>query len=200
MRLLFFAILFFPVTFFAQKIVVSNPVSNVLYLEVPNPIDVVVEGLKCSNLKIKVDNGSIRGENCKYVINPERTGTLKISVYNKDKLIGENIIPVVNLTLKAILKGSHNADGKLIIERLRSLSVEVEQVNLDIDNYEMEYDVMIIKGYDVIYKSSFSGKHFNNELKNEFSKIVENDIILFTNIRLKINDDLYELNDIVVKK
>lgn len=200
MRILFFIILFFPVTLFAQKIVVSNPVSNTLYLEVSNPIDVVVEGLKCNNLKLKVDNGNISGENCKYVINPERTGLLKVSIYAKDKIIGENIIPVVNLTRKAILKGPIGDDGKLIIERLTDLSAEIEQVNLDIDNYEMEYDVMIIRGYNVIYKNSFSEKHFNNKLKNELSKIVETDIILFTNIKLKINDDLYELNDIVVKK
>src|SRR5690606_28732119 len=124
MRLLFFAILFFPVTFFAQKVVISNPVSNVLYLEVPNPVDVVVEGLKCSDLILKIDNGNISGENCKYVINPDRTGKLKVSVFDKkDVLIDESIIPVVNLTVKAVLNGRDGNDSKLIIERLRSLSV-----------------------------------------------------------------------------
>src|SRR5690606_29387314 len=98
----------------------------------------------------------ISGENCKYVINPDRTGKLKVSVFDKkDVLIDESIIPVVNLTVKAVLNGPAGNDGKLIIERLRSLSVEVEQVNIEFDNYEMEYDVMIIKGYDVTYKSSF---------------------------------------------
>lgn len=200
MRFLFFVILFFPATFYAQKVVVSNPVSNVLYLEVSNPIDVVVEGLKCSNLKLKTDNGSISGENCKYVFNPERTGPLKISVYNKGKLIDESIVPVVNLTIKAVLNGPVDDSGKRIIEKLRGISAEVEQVHLEIEHYELEYDVMIVRGLEVVYTSSFSDKNFNHELKDELRRTTENDIIIFSNIKLKLKDNIYSLNDIVVKK
>lgn len=58
--ILFFTILFSSFCF-GQKVVVSNAAHNFLYLK-SNPVDISVEGLKCSQFTVKVDNGEIRKE------------------------------------------------------------------------------------------------------------------------------------------
>lgn len=46
---------------FGQEVVVSNKIHNLLYLK-SNPVEICVEGLKCSQFTVKVDNGEIRKE------------------------------------------------------------------------------------------------------------------------------------------
>jgi gliding motility-associated protein GldM len=62
---------------------------NVLYLGVDNPITVAVESAKDANVKVSINNGSIRKYgNGTYVARPSKRGTAKISVSVGNKLVG----------------------------------------------------------------------------------------------------------------
>lgn len=194
---------------FGQKVVVSNSAHNLLYLK-SNPVDICVEGLKCSQFTVKVDNGEIKKENCNFIITPERTGTIKISVFKKDKLIAEKFMNVVELELTAQLNIPRDiTTDKQLIDRANSIDIDAKQVHIGF-NYALpiEYDVIIIRGDEVTFRNSYNDYVFNDELKNELNKAVENDLIIFTNMIIKFDDNYYyfndkdycRLNDIILKK
>src|SRR5690554_325069 len=208
MRYVFFIIVLFSSFCFGQKVVVSNKIHNLLYLK-SNPVDISVEGLKCSQFTVKVDNGEIKNENCNYIIRPERVGIIKISIFKKDKLIEERIMNVVEIELIAEISMPKNDKGKLLIDGAKGIRVDTKQGHVAF-NYVLpiEYDVIMIRGEDVIFRKSYNGYVFNDELKNELQKTIENDLIIFTNMKIEFDKDYsefrdksyYRLNDIIIKR
>lgn len=205
--ILFFTILFSSFCF-GQKVVISNAVNNLLYLK-SNPVDISVEGLKCSQFTVKVDNGELKGENCKFIIRPERTGIITISIFKKNKLIEKRIMNVVESELIAEISMAKDHTGKLLIEGAKGINVDTKQGHIAF-NYVLpiEYDVIIIRGDEVIFRNSYNGYIFSDELKNELQKTIEEDLIIFTNMKIKFDESYYEfpeksyylLNDIIIKK
>lgn len=194
---------------FGQKVVVSNAAHNLLYLK-SNPVDISVEGLKCSQFTVKVDNGEIKGENCKFIIRPERTGIITISIFKKNKLIEKRIMNVVKSELIAEISMARDiVTGRLVIEGAKGINVDTKQGHIAF-NYVLpiEYDVIMIRGEDVIFRKSYNGYVFNDELKNELQKTIENDLIIFTNMKIEFDKDYsefrdksyYLLNDIIIKR
>ena len=188
---------------------VSNAAHNLLYLK-SNPVDISVEGLKCSQFTVKVDNGEIKGENCKFIIRPERTGIITISIFKKNKLIEKRIMNVVESELIAEISMARDiVTGRLVIEGAKGIRVDTKQGHVAF-NYllPIEYDVIIIRGDDVIFRKSYNGYIFSDELKNELQKTIEEDLIIFTNMKIKFDESYYEfpeksyylLNDIIIKK
>jgi len=200
MKKLILLILFFSQFSFSQKVIVSNPINNNLYLEVFNPLEIYVEGFKCTDIKIEIDNGFINGRGCSYNIKPSVIGNLKIKIFNKKhKLIAEQSLNVINLKPIAKLKAPQTKSGELILERASGISAEIEGVDIVIDDSKIEYDLFIIRNDKVIYKKHFIGKIFNEELKSKLQDIFEDDLVLVTNVGITINAQFYKLNDIVIK-
>ncbi len=54
-----------------QKTAIAADKSNVLYLEMDNPITIAVENTSCKELIVKSDNGTIKGQNGSYDWIPE---------------------------------------------------------------------------------------------------------------------------------
>lgn len=201
MKRIFIITLLFSSFCFGQKVVVSNAAHNLLYLK-SNPVDICVEGLKCSQFTVKVDNGEIKKENCNFIITPERTGIIKISIFKKDKLIEEKIMIVIESELIAEISMPKDHTGKLLIEGAKHINVDTKQGHIGFDyTLPIEYDVIIIRGDEVIFRNSFNDYVFNDELKNELKKVVENDLIIFTNMNIKFESgENYYINDIIIKK
>lgn len=200
MRKLFLFMLLFSQYFFAQKVIVANSINNNLYLEVSNPVEVSVEGLKCKDIKIEIDNGFVSGKGCSYAIKPSSVGNLKIKIFNrKNKLIAEQLMNVVNLKPIAKLKAPQNNQGDFIIERAFGITAKIEQVDLVIDDSKIEYDLIIIRNDKVIFKNHFFGNTFNDEVKAKLKDIYKGDLVLITSVGVTINNEFYKLNDIIVE-
>lgn len=88
----------FIVNSFAQKVVVSTVNSTIAYAGLSAPLNIVVEGYKCSDIYVSTDNGKIDGKGCDYNLYPTKIGQAKITVkVKKDgrlKRIGETIFRV----------------------------------------------------------------------------------------------------------
>lgn len=70
----------------AQKAVVANLKKNIVDIGYPNPLDIVVDGYKCSSFCVTTNNGIItKGENdCNYIHIPEREGISEIIIRTKN--------------------------------------------------------------------------------------------------------------------
>src|SRR5690554_6955792 len=209
MKNILFILLLFSSFCFGQKVVVSNAAHNFLYLK-SNPVDISVEGLKCSQFTVKVDNGEIKGGNCKFIIRPERIGIITISIFKKNRLIEKRIMNVVESELIAEISMARDiVTGRLVIEGAKGIRVDTKQGHVAF-NYVLpiEYDVIIIRGENVIFRKSYNGYIFSDELKNELQKTIEEDLIIFTNMKIKFDESYYEfpeksyylLNDIIIKR
>src|SRR5690554_1468370 len=116
---------------------------------------------------------------------------------------------VVESELIAEIRMPKNDKGKLLIEGAKGFSVNIKQGHIAF-NYVLpiEYDVIIIRGDEVIFRSSYNGYIFSDELKNELQKTIEEDLIIFTNMKIKFDESYYEfpeksyylLNDIIIKR
>lgn len=99
--------------------------------------------------------------------------------------------------------------GRLVIEGAKGIRVDTKQGHVAF-NYVLpiEYDVIIIRGENVIFRKSYNGYIFSDELKNELQKTIEEDLIIFTNMKIKFDESYYEfpeksyylLNDIIIKR
>lgn len=69
----------------AQKCVIANTKMNAVYLGVPNPIDVAVEGYLCRNLIVTTDNGRLEplDDSCSYDLSVEKAGKATITITEK---------------------------------------------------------------------------------------------------------------------
>ncbi len=93
-----------------------------------NPVDISVEGLKCSQFIVKVDNGEIKKDNCNYIITPERVGIIKISIFKKNKLIEERIMNVVESELIAEVSMARDiVTSRLVIEGAKRINIDTKQ-------------------------------------------------------------------------
>src|SRR5690554_7281090 len=116
---------------------------------------------------------------------------------------------VVESELIAEIRMPKDYTGKLLIEGAKGFSVDIKQGHIAF-NYVLpiEYDVIIIRGDEVIFRKSYNGYIFSDELKNELQKTIEKDLIIFTNMKIRFDKDYsefpeksyYLLNDIVFKK
>ena len=116
---------------------------------------------------------------------------------------------VVESELIAEISMAKDHTGKLLIEGAKRINVDTKQGHIAF-NYVLpiEYDVIIIRGDEVIFRNSYNSYIFSDELKNELQKTIENDLIIFTNMKIKFDKDYsefpeksyYILNDIILKK
>ena len=65
---------------FGQSISIASSKNNELYMGIENPLEAVVESMKCSSFFITTDNGKISGKDCNYVITPNKYGYTNIFV------------------------------------------------------------------------------------------------------------------------
>lgn len=210
-RFILFVLLVIAPFCFGQKVVVTNPAQNFLCTKISNPVDIHVEGMKCSDLTIQIDNGvivsngleedSYKGCNC--TIRPEKAGNITIRILKKGKLIAQQVMRVVEFELEAKVDMPYDIDPKnKLVERAFGIRIDGKYNHLDFDSTNtLEYEFIIIRKDKVIYRNTFRDYSFNEDLKYELTKIIKGDLVLFTNMNVTLpSGEKYHLNDVVLKK
>src|SRR5690606_28196875 len=82
----FFLLYLLPLSGYAQKVIVSNPKTNILYAGIENPLEVLVNKSNCNNFTLASPDGNIQpGETpCLYTFTSSRTGRTSIYVVDKN--------------------------------------------------------------------------------------------------------------------
>jgi imidazole glycerol phosphate synthase subunit HisF len=67
---------------FGQQCVISARKENIVYIGVPNPIDIAVEGRFCRDFTVSTKNGTVEKQKvaCNYAWSPAISGTTEICV------------------------------------------------------------------------------------------------------------------------
>jgi hypothetical protein len=171
-----------------QTVAVSNIKENRLYLGIDNPLEVVVENLKCNSILIKTDNGKIEGESCKYRIAPAKIGRANISVY---KLKGKDTTLIVTkeFRVKNIPKPTAKIAGKSfgtikknLLAAQYGIKAELDDFDFDIHFNVSSYSVIVVSNQDSIFVRKIEGARFTKEMSEEFLKLQQNDKVYFVDI------------------
>jgi hypothetical protein len=116
-----------------NSICVALAKMNVLYRGVDNPADIVVSGKAMQDMKVTIDNGTIKIANGTYLINPAKLGNALVSVLVKDKMIGSYQFRVKDLPDPVAKINGHKSAivEKAWLVTATSLSVELENSDFD---------------------------------------------------------------------
>ncbi len=175
---------------FGQTIAIASSKNNVLYFGIENPLDVVVENMKCGSFFLKANNGTLSGEKCNYLIKPEEYSLVNIyimKIIRKDTiLIGKKVFRVEKVPLPIASIGGVN-QGKIHKNKLIvSGGIVAKMYDIDIDAIFKidEFSMIIFRDKTPVYKVQVKGNRFTEEMINEFKKLQSNDELIFYNIRI----------------
>ncbi len=174
-----------------QKTAISADKSNVLYLEMDNPITIAAENTSCKVLIVKSDNGTIEGKNGSYECRPESIGRANITVFLKQngklKQIGKSAFRVkyyIDESDIVFYIGNCSNDctiSKSMLQSQQYVRAQVENSDVNATFPVDSFMVQIFSNNAVKVKRNV-GNEINLELKNEFESLNNGDTLVFRNI------------------
>lgn len=192
MRLIITCVLLLNSLFsYSQKCVVANAKENVVYIGIPNPLDIAVEGYKCKDITVTTDNGRVEttDNDCSYSLyatNPGVTYIILIERKSK-KQLGKLPFRVKHIPDPvAIVAGKQ---GGAITKSIMKVQIGITAVLLgfDFDARFMVtgFTVSIIRKSKSLYTEECSNARFTDSTKNTFNTLEGGDKIVFSNITCK---------------
>lgn len=195
MKTLFFCLLSFfclqPCE--AQKAVVANLKKNIVDVGYPNPLEILVEGYKCSEFDVTTNNGVIIKDdsNCSYVYTPERQGISRIIISTKNG----SIISMIDfrakfLQLDVAAEFCVSTRGVMYMQdlmRCNEIYTYVKGFDWDAGFRIQKYCVAIIRRDDtVFFCNDLIGNTLSKKLRQEFKKNIDHlDHLVFYGITAK---------------
>lgn len=184
------AILFsLPSLAIAQQCVISATKENVIYVGIPNPIDIVVEGRYCKDYSVTTDNGTLeRGSTaCNYSLSPIKAGMTEISVKEKKsgKVIGKAMFrtkPLPPPTCKLAGKDGGQI-SKSVLKVQVALSVRLEGFDFDAGFVVEGYRVTIFRGSKMIFTGIYDDRRFPSAVTEAFALTQADDMLVFSDLK-----------------
>jgi hypothetical protein len=158
---------------------------NVLFRGVDNPANIAVTGVVSKDMKVTIDNGTIKEVDGSYLLNPVKLGDAVVKVFVNDKLIGSQPFRVKDLP-DPVAKVKGKRYGMVDKEWL----VTTEGVTAEMENSEFDYSFAIVSfsvslernGKEVI-KTSTSNK-FTSEQIDFFKTLKPGEKLNIENIQI----------------
>ena len=160
--------------------------NNYVYLGLPNPLSIVIDGVKQKDLLIKTTDGKVVKSDSKYgyEFTPNKLGRIKLEVYKKGILIDTFILRSKHAPDPVARIGGKNR-GTIEKSHLRANAGIVAGIeNLDISgSYPIgSYSLMIIRNDSMIFSQRVEGPLFNDSTHKAFSELKNNDKVIVSNI------------------
>lgn len=171
-----------------QQCIISAKKENIVYIGLPNPIDIAVEGRLCKDFTVVADNGIFeKGEtSCSYFLSPAKAGKVEISVKEKKqgKVIGKAVFRVREIpppTVKLAGKSGGNIT-KSVLKVQVALSVMLEGFDFDARFVITKYRVSIFRGEKLITTGLYTDPRFPPALTDVFGMVQKDDKLVFSDM------------------
>lgn len=165
-------------------VVIANDEMNDVYIGLDNPITIVASGIPCNALRVEITEGSIKGDNCTYVLRIRRwVEKTTITVFSGNTKI-DSVDFVVRQLPNPTARIAGKSSGEISIEELLSNPYLLAKIpDFDFDTkfmvvsfalrYEDEYE-HYIEGYD---------KNLTGEMKEAIKQFKNGQKIVFEDIK-----------------
>lgn len=181
---------------FAQTVSIAAERMNVLYAGLNNPITIAVENNSNKSLLVKATNGKVTVDDGQYSFRSDSIGVTEIIVYKRSKAklirLGSAFFRVKGLPLPTFKIGS----GRPVVTKMELANQEY--VRSELDNFDIDarfaidsFTVCIVPNDSCRYASvkNIGGK-INDEIRNGFNQLKENDVVIFKKIFAKGPDNI----------
>jgi hypothetical protein len=207
MKPLFIVLIFFSSNCFSQFVTLSVTKNNYIYLGLDNSIQISVSNYSEKEVKVKTNNGTIKGENGVYILHPDSVGICLIIVEgrkNKKYIVLDTIPLRVRKIDKAFASIGLIKSGEVKLQEFKvqqGLIIKLDYI------YQLNSQIQTTTYKVIIYKSKTSqaltfeniGARFISSLLDEIKKLEQNDVITFYNIEGEnsIGQKIYPENNLV---
>lgn len=168
--------------------VIAPTKMNVFYVGVDNPVSIAVSGYEKEDIEVEITNGTIRGENGRYVVNPKLPGNTHISVFANKELIAKYEFRVKHVPDPVAAVGKHFSGNITKEEFLNAGGVKVILSNFDFDiSFEVVSFVMstTVPGSYTIIEDLSDGDKFSKAQIELISNAVKFQKIMIEEIEAK---------------
>ena len=187
---------------FCQRInfSINNESLDCVYANMDNIISAFIENESCDLISLKTDNGVIKkGENCQYIINPNKIGKANIYIIlkknNKIDTIGMRSIIVKELIPCIRVFGLEFVNNGILPKDSLKYAVSLIGYYDNIINSRLmpkiiEYRIIVVRRNKIFYIKLFNNPIFSDDIKNCFHTIEVGDDLIFDKIKyVDINGD-----------
>lgn len=199
--ILFLLICYTTGSAFSQQATISATKQNILYININNPIDAVVENISCDSIWITTDNGSIiKHDRCSFFITPNKIGKATIYIHTiidmDTVVINTFLFKVIEIKPSASLAGeSGGLISKQQLNALNRLNPYFEGIVCPSPKVTY-YKVILMHGNDVLQVFEIFDNTFSPEMKTAISALQKNDQIIFSSIKSTFNSKERDINSI----
>ncbi len=175
----------------AQQVMSKAVQMNFVYLNIPNPISVFAENIPLSKIKIIVDNGTIEQQGLgSYLAMPKAPGFMKLKMYYKKKLIGEDLYYVRHMPQPTTYLGRIETSGSMNVAEFkaqRGLSSIIKEMHIDGGFYVSTFRFQIIRDGLKIEDTTFAdGPLFSEMYKSISDNVQSGDEVLFSDFKIRL--------------
>lgn len=168
---------------YGQSIIFNNPNNNFLIKGVENPLDYSVNKYNCEKISFEITNGELNQlENCKILIKPNNLDPVNVKAFYKKKLIGNTTYKVELLKPDIDLYCPHQNE-KPLYTKSKGILLKINNLDIDLINNITEYEVIILRGNEVLLRNTFFKSNFDEGLISVISKLKKDDLIIIDNIK-----------------
>lgn len=190
----------------AQEASLSISGENIIYQELPSNVKIVVEGRKCGDFKVSINNGTIIGTGCNYKITAKNIGVCDVTIYyvnNYDTILLETKRLRVKNVPPPIADIANKQKGFIKLETLvnqKYIMCKIDtfyNFNYDYKYLAKEFNFIIERDGNQIFQEKVKGYKFTNSILEAFKTLKKGDKIFVKDIIASgFNIEISDINDI----
>ena len=172
-----------------DKPVISATKMNILYKGVDNPVSIAAPNYSCTDLHVVANNGTLKGRDCQYSINPDKLGLAYITVKTINgrdtTILGKSEFRVkrVPSPIAALCSKWGKEIEKEQVLNCSGLRLLFEGFDYDPPHKVTQYDLVIIQGDCITKRLTSIQAKLTGEMNDALKGIEPGDIIVFENIK-----------------
>lgn len=172
---------------------------QIFYTDFSNMYNINISNCDCRNITIEIDNGTFHKSNqqCLFAVFPKEVGLINVSIFIKKKLHKVKTYTVLRVPkFNAVLESEIYPKSYDIEYFQNAFMLSLNTFPWDINmTYNMSYDLLIVRGDNVIFKYFHNDRYFNSDIKEAFKRLERKDVIVFKNINFWSSEDFNDSLD-----
>jgi len=173
---------------------------NVLYLGIPNPIEIAVPGVTSDKVTATITNGTINKTSTGWEVNPSSFNDLVLTILVKNKKVNEKTFRVKPIPAPVAVY-AHKSNGTASKDALITGTLEAELKDFFWDlKFEIESFTFFFSSDGFDREITSKGNKLTDEMKSIISNLKRGQYIIFKDIKaLGPDGKTYDLNPLILK-
>ncbi|MBC7425703.1 MAG: hypothetical protein H7321_04125 [Bacteroidia bacterium] len=178
----------------SSNAVIGNPVQNIFYHGVSNPVEIAAEGYDCGKIDLICTNGKLtKTGDCNYMFSADSSDMTELKVVKisgRDTVVlKSNKYRIDNIGLVAYMSANDSKEfptgmiNKGLFEKCSDLNIRTElNFAIDVKFKVNSYNIIIVRNNRILNNFICSTPKLSEDVKSAFSKLQKDDVVLIADI------------------